>query len=278
VTVNGFARSVRLVVGLGMIAAGSSLAAPACLQVTAWWQAADAPARDAAGWQAGSPPVAEVPPAPWAAAGPAATSAAGSAAGPVAGSAALPTPVWPADPGPASAALRGDYLPPPPPERLPAVAAGFSAPRPDLAPLYRTTLAVPPPPLLDGQRPPPLAVGWASRAAQQQAAVRQSPVVPPPGRYRVRDGDDLTSIATRFYGTPAVAREIWEANRDLLPDPGLLPIGLELRLPAPGTLVHGAPADRQRLIDPQAGQSVRPEPTVTAAPGGWLQAGDGRQP
>ncbi len=273
---NGFARSVRLVVGLGMIAAGSSLAAPACLQVAAWWQATNAPARDAAGGQPGAPPAAEVPSAPWAAAGPAATSAAGSAAG-RAGSAAPPTPVWPADPGPASAALRGDYLPPPPPERLPAVAAGFSTPRPDLAPLYRTTLAVPPPPLLDGQRPPPLAVGWASRAAEQQAAVRESPAVPPPGRYRVRDGDDLTSIATRFYGTPAVAREIWEVNRDLLPDPGLLPIGLELRLPAPGTLAHGA-RDRQRLIDPQAGQSVRPEPTFTAAPGGWLQAGEVRQP
>ncbi len=264
---NGFARSVRLVVGLGMIAAGSSLATPACLQVAAWWQAADVPARDVAGLQAGSRPVHS------SAAGPAAS----LAADPMAGSAPLPTPVWPADPTATPTAPRADYVPPPPPERLPALAAGFSEPRPDLAPLYRTTLAVPPPPLLDGQRPPPLAVGWVARGGEPPTVGRPPDLAPPTGRYRVCDGDDLTSIASRFYGTPAAARGIWEANRDILPDPNLLPIGLELRLPPLSGVAGRSQADRRRLIDPQAGQPAPPHPSATAAPGGWLQAG-GVQP
>ena len=49
--------------------------------------------------------------------------------------------------------------------------------------------------------------------------------------YVVCDGDDLTSIAIRFYGHPAAARLIYEANRDRLPAADVLPIGVVLALP-----------------------------------------------
>jgi nucleoid-associated protein YgaU len=63
-----------------------------------------------------------------------------------------------------------------------------------------------------------------------------------PSTYTIRDGDDLTSIATRLYGHPGAAEAIWSANRDRLNDPAVLPIGLSLRIPP--TWVP--PAARQR--------------------------------
>jgi hypothetical protein len=49
--------------------------------------------------------------------------------------------------------------------------------------------------------------------------------------HRVVDGDTLESLAERYLGASARAEEIQAVNRDLLPDPKLLPIGVELRIP-----------------------------------------------
>lgn len=49
--------------------------------------------------------------------------------------------------------------------------------------------------------------------------------------YRVRDGDDLAGIASRVYGHPHAAAAIYAANQDIIRDPAILPIGLELRMP-----------------------------------------------
>ena len=91
----------------------------------------------------------------------------------------------------------------------------------------------------------------------------------------VRDGDDLTSIALRVYGHPGAAAAIWAANRDRLPDPSLLPIGLELRMPPSWTVpaARAAAGNRAEFIEPdsaivQAGmlkQNIEPRSP-------WLQA------
>lgn len=257
---DGLARTLRLVVGLVMIGAGSSLAAPTCLQVAAWWQSSNASGGSAAGLAPSSPPVA----APF---------APGAADGGTAAPLAAAPPNRAVDPSVQPVVPRSDYVPPPPPSPLPAVATGFTTPQPALASHYRTTLAVPPPPLLDGQRPPPLAVGWAARSGGPAATPRQPATVPTVETYRVRDGDDLTSIAVRFYGTPAAAGLIWEANSGVLPDPGLLPIGVELRLPhSDGTALGGSSA-RRRTIDPQITQPPQPQPETASAATGWLQPG-----
>jgi len=257
--VDGLARSIRLMTGLGMIAAGSSLAAPAGIELAAWWQsrpnlAADPPwqATDASGMT--SFPAGEAHPA----SGPAAPGS------DVVGSFPGDRP-WPAP------QLTSDYLPPPPPQPLPAVPAGFAAAGPDLASHYRTTLAVPPPPLLDGQRPPPLAVGWPVRGPAAAAAF-QRPVAPAPAAsYRVRDGDDLTAIAIRFYGTPAAAAAIWQANRGTLRDPGLLPIGVELLLPQPDAIGLGPSSGQRRSIEPPLGQPAVAQPVSPANATSWLE-------
>ena len=49
--------------------------------------------------------------------------------------------------------------------------------------------------------------------------------------HRVVDGDTLPALAERYLGSAARAEEIYQANRDVLSDPELLPIGAELKLP-----------------------------------------------
>lgn len=254
---DSLARTLRLIVGLGMLAAGTTLAAPTALIVAQWWR--EAPAAPAA-------PVAFPPQLP---------AIAGAAVPPAAPWAGLPAPSppappplgWSAAPAGAMPVPRSDYHPPEPPTPLPPTAIGSSGPAPDLSAAYRSTLAVPPPPLIDGQRPPPVAVGWTARFSREVQQRRElSP--PPASTYRVRDGDDLTGIASRFYGTPAAAPIIWQANRGLLPDPAVLPIGVELVLPRPD-----AAGGQGRSIDPPLGQpgvpAVQPAPPP-ADP--WLNA------
>jgi nucleoid-associated protein YgaU len=61
------------------------------------------------------------------------------------------------------------------------------------------------------------------------------PVAVPPndGRrtHKVVDGDTLASLAERFLGSADRAKEIFDANRDVLSDPRLLPISIELKIP-----------------------------------------------
>lgn len=251
--VERLARSLRLVLGLGMIAAGTSLAAPAGLQLAAWWQARtlavpappDGLVRGLVASPGGPPPGGTTSQAPFADT---------------------------ACPGDRPPALQSNYVPPPPTPPLPPPAPALSAAGPNLASQYRTTLAVPPPPLIDGQRPPPVALGWAARIEEPRRTFVAQPEAVHQARYRVRDGDDLTAIAIRFYGNPAAASAIWQANRAILTDPGLLPIGADLVLPHPDALGSAAGGRPGRSIEPAVGgPPVRP----VAAPVGpaWLDGG-----
>jgi len=244
---DGLTRTIRLLIGLGMIGAGATLAAPAGLELAAWWQAGSSSAPG----PLPSPPSRSQP-------------LAGELAVPVAAEAHSP-PAAAAGPAP-----RSDVVPPPPPARLPPVAGGPAGSEPRLQGAYRSTLDVPPPPLLDAQRPPPVAVGWTARGI---AAPRpQSPQRPggpaAPSRWRVRDGDDLNAIANRVYGTPLAAPAIWQANRGIIPDPSLLPIGAEILLPPASAVWHAGGG--QASIEPA---DTSPEPARPAAlsPGSrWL--------
>jgi len=244
--VDGLARSMRLVTGLGMVAAGSSLAAPAGIQLAVWCQA-----RQAAVMQQAPP--AAVP---------------GSLSGVTSPAVDVPG-GWAVDQPPPGGSIRSEYVPPPPPSPLPAAPAALAAVGPDLASHYRTTLAVPPPPLLDGQRPPPLAVGWTARGAGVATAFPRPAAPPPAASYRVRDGDDLTAIAIRFYGTPAAAAAIWQANQGILRDPGLLPIGVDLALPPPEAI--GIGSGHQRSIEPSVAGPAVSQPGLPAVTASWLK-------
>jgi len=50
--------------------------------------------------------------------------------------------------------------------------------------------------------------------------------------YVVRSGDTLSELAQRFLGSTARYRELFEANRDVLANPDVLPAGTILQVPA----------------------------------------------
>ena len=66
--------------------------------------------------------------------------------------------------------------------------------------------------------------------------------------HKIVDGDTLADLAERYLGDADRSLEIYEANRDLLPSPGVLPIGVEIRMPTRG---EPGPSSRSRL--PQQG-------------------------
>ena len=252
----------RFLVGLALVAAGAALAGPTVVALV----------REVARHRH-VPPAVAVPP-----------GAAGATQLPGSQPAAAPTLAVqaPAEWPPVEATVGQEpampldphYQPPPPPAPLPPVAADLAGFAPEVSAAYRSTFAVPPPPLLDAHRPPPLAAGWTAHELAP-APVAEMPAAVVPQTYVIRDGDDLTGIATRFYGHASAATAIWAANRDALPDPNVLPIGAAIALP-PAWAVHAGRSGDPRAIEPRpaGGAAVMPDAmaaaTTVARPVGWL--------
>ena len=49
--------------------------------------------------------------------------------------------------------------------------------------------------------------------------------------HKIVDGDTMATLAERYLGDAERSLELYEVNRDLLPNPEVLPIGLELKIP-----------------------------------------------
>lgn len=101
------------------------------------------------------------------------------------------------------------------PVSMTSEAVEFDAPTPQLPDTFSRE------PLLHDTQPAPLA------NADQSAAHDDGP-----RKHRVRDGDTLASLAERFLGDAKRADELLAANRERITDPELLPIGIELVIPA----------------------------------------------
>lgn len=72
--------------------------------------------------------------------------------------------------------------------------------------------------------------------AQEKRFLSPGDVPPPapepePGTYTVQPGDTLSSIARQVYGKASLWRVIFDANRDILDDPGRIKPGQVLRIP-----------------------------------------------
>jgi phage tail protein X len=76
------------------------------------------------------------------------------------------------------------------------------------------------------------------------AKAMSSPSRPRP--YRLRDGDTLEKIAERYLGERERASEIFEANRDVLSRPDLLPVGVTILLPPRRAAGELAPVAAER--------------------------------
>jgi len=64
--------------------------------------------------------------------------------------------------------------------------------------------------------------------------------------HKIVDGDSLANLAERYLGAAERAMEIYEANRDVLPSPAVLPIGAELKIPPR----EGPPGPALPPVDP----------------------------
>lgn len=251
------ASGIRFIVGVAMVAAGVALALPLGRLV------AEGAARNP------TPAPVVVPAAPPAMA--VSSPAWAPPAAPVAPVA--PAPPWPQPDHQPPVDLRQGYVPPTPPDRLPPVPTVLGAEGPGMNGTYRSTLDVPPPPLLDAQAAPPPVTAWTT-----PAAASPMPPAPPagdlvPATYVVRDGDDLTAISSRFYGHAGAATAVWEANRDVIPDPNLLPIGAELRLPPSWTVGGPHRGAAGGAIEPPPGMAAPRVVAASQAPAGseaWL--------
>ena len=82
--------------------------------------------------------------------------------------------------------------------------------------------------------------------------------------HQVRDGDTLSSLARHYLGSSKRFLEIYEANRELLSNPDLLPIGARLKIP-PAEAVAAAAAPPARVDPPLAPISPRPAPIRPSA-------------
>lgn len=208
-------RTLRLIVGLAFVAGGVALAAPAARRL------ADAAARHVHGAEGtvDAPRVVLEEPA-------------SGGDGPTVHSHRTPA----ADGLTVAGASSGSPVPPPAAfahQAAPPVPPPWSIgwePAPPLGQAYRSALETPPPPLLDEAGPARrlTAVSTNLVGTPPRQPVGSSPEV---ATYRVRDGDDLAGIASRVYGHPHAAAAIYAANQDIIRDPAILPIGLELRMP-----------------------------------------------
>jgi nucleoid-associated protein YgaU len=242
---------VRFALGLIMVAAGGFLAAPFVAAVV-----------DSARQQAANPPK-HATPSPET---PAARSAGvfavpGTDVFAPAMPTAAPTPQPPRR-KPAPLAEAGPAMPPQP---LPPVQP--AGPPPGMNHVYRTTVEMPPPPLLDTAAAPPARLSQETRRFPGVSNRPDERTVP--DVYRVRDGDDLTAIATRLYGHPRGATALWQANADRLESPDLLPIGMPLMVPPAWQVFQGnqAFAGGPQQIEPQQQQRVVPAGGAVALQG-----------
>lgn len=109
-----------------------------------------------------------------------------------------------------------------------------------------------------GEAPPPLerdypgvvrpdSSGWGT-SIELPSATRPGHAV---RAHKIVDGDTLGALAERYLGSAARCLDIFEANRDRLSSPELLPIGVELRIPPPRGQIPSAPdLIRRRALVP----------------------------
>lgn len=102
--------------------------------------------------------------------------------------------------------------------------------------------------------PPPLPIAFQPASASDPVPAgdwrpvsREPPRTVPikreqPRPYRLRDGDTLENIAERYLGGSNRANEIFEANREVLARPDLLPVGKTILIPPKGTADQLTPA------------------------------------
>lgn len=146
---------------------------------------------------------------------------------------------------------------------LPLVRLEASRPAPRRVPL-RNPLGVLAP-MDPGEPPPPLArsyprddlhvalhwgaalgLGPTSRDRPGDPQAQSGAPADGPRVHTIVDGDTLRGLAQRYLGSADRFLELYEANRDVLPGPELLPIGAELKIPPQHQAARPDPSPAQQ--------------------------------
>jgi LysM repeat protein len=88
-----------------------------------------------------------------------------------------------------------------------------------------------------------------------------------PASYTVHQGDTLSSIAARTYGSSADWPAVWWANRTQVRDPNLLLVGQRIQLPASGHVTASMARAARAAIAPQS-----PAPAADPGPVSTVQS------
>ncbi|MEN8662895.1 MAG: LysM peptidoglycan-binding domain-containing protein, partial [Lentimonas sp.] len=84
-------------------------------------------------------------------------------------------------------------------------------------------------------RQAPVAVRQQPVTVQVQQPRAATPATPDPASvprtHTVQSGDTLSTISSRYYGTPSRWIDIYQANRDRLRSENALKVGQEIRIP-----------------------------------------------
>jgi|CZKI01.1.fsa_nt_gi nucleoid-associated protein YgaU len=80
-------------------------------------------------------------------------------------------------------------------------------------------------------RPAPTRPGQAAAASAAPAEAAAPPAAPAPRTHVVVEGDTLTKISRKYYGTSGRWEDILKANRDILKDEKSLAVGSSLKIP-----------------------------------------------
>jgi nucleoid-associated protein YgaU len=79
------------------------------------------------------------------------------------------------------------------------------------------------------------ATGSAGVFATVSSGITPSPLIPAEGEpsppvHIIHEGDSLARLAGRYLGDESRALELFDLNRDVLDNPHVLPLGVELRI------------------------------------------------
>ena len=95
-----------------------------------------------------------------------------------------------------------------------------------------TETTIPPPEVVPtATMPAPTAPAAAAAAPNVQPSPQPFVALDVLNWYKVRPGDTLAHISERFYGNSRGWRRIYEANRDIIPNPNSIEVGRYIRIP-----------------------------------------------
>lgn len=130
--------------------------------------------------------------------------------------------------------------------KVPTAATGVlpdrSAAPPELPASYQRTFS-PFGTLLDGDDEVKEAADGDESSSESEPPSRAPGAIP--ATHKIADGDTLSKLAIKYFGSADRYLEIYTLNRDILSSPDLLPIGTSIKLPQP---TPTEPADNGALV------------------------------